>query len=313
MPDSNITASTSGETMVEFKYRRECPKFTGEDDDYKDWKEQVLDWLEVSGDNVKCPGIEIRMSLNGKAKQLAKGIERAKLKNSGGEKIILKKLDEAYLKDTLTDNFTKMNNYFQIKRKNGESMRDYIIRYEREELECSKAIGKSMLEGEAKGYHVLAQANLSDKEKQMVLSACGKEKLEYEGVSQIMKRIFESLGKKEESDWLGAEGGSNHNYDRNIYNRNRGRGNGRGRGGRNPLDKQGKVSVCVLCGSEWHWARECHQNFLNKKKEIGLQENNQNKNERIYIGEDCKAEDETFGEIDAILDTGCKSTVCGEF
>ena len=78
-------------------------------------------------------------------------------------------------------------------------MRDFIIRYEKEELECRKAMGKNVLEGEAKGFHVLEQANLTDNQKQMVLAACGKEKLEYSVVSQIMKRIFEVLGKKGEN------------------------------------------------------------------------------------------------------------------
>ena len=185
---------------LEWKWRRECPRFSGVHAEYKGWKGQVEDWLVVCGEEVKYPGIEIRMSLKGKALEVAEGIDREELKKKEGEKIILKKLDEAYLKDTLMDNYSKMKCYFKIERESGETMRDFIIRYEKVELECKKALGKSMFEGEAKGFHVLEQAHLSESQKQMVLSACGNGKLEYEVVSQIMKRIFEGLGNKEDNE-----------------------------------------------------------------------------------------------------------------
>ena len=311
------------EEVVEWRWRRECPRFSGAQAEYKGWRGQVEDWLVVCGENVKYPGIEIRMSLKGRALEVTEGIDREKLKANSGEREILKKLDEAYLKDTLMDNYSKMKSYFKIERESGETMRDFIIRYEKVELECSKAIGRSMFQGEAKGFHVLEQANLADNQKQMVLAACGKGKLEYSTVSQIMKRIFEGLGSKEENEWLGAEGYSNMGRGRENY-RSRGRGNRvmpRGRGGKNPLNKLGKVSVCAVCKSEWHWARECPQNFINKKVEnmhIGNrprsaynQEKDDNE-EKVYVGEVSKVEEESWEEIDAILDTGCKSTVCGE-
>ena len=196
-------------------------------------------------------------------------------------------------------------------------MRDFIIRYEKEELECRKAIGKSMFEGEAKGFHVIEQAGLSDSQKQMVLAACGKEKLEYGVVSQIMKRIFEGLGSKDDNEWLGSEGYSNVGRGRESYRgRPRGRGNrGRGRDGKNPLNKDGKTSVCVLCKSEYHWARDCPQNIMNKKKEgnkLTVSQEQDKDEERVYVEEVSKVDEEPWGEIDIILDTGCKSTVCGE-
>ena len=306
---------------LEWRWRRDCPRFNGLQAEYKGWKGQVEDWLAVCGDDVKYPGIEIRMSLKGKALAVTEGIDRDELKKSVGEKAISKKLDEAYLKDTLMDNYSKMKRYFKIERESGETMRDFIIRYEKMELECRRAIGKNMFEGEAKGFHVLEQASITDNQKQMVLSACGNGKLEYGTVSQIMKRIFEGLGNKEEdgkgkeSEWLESEGYSNLWRGRENY-RSRGRGNrSRGRGGRNPLNKQGKVSVCVICNSEWHWARECPQNIINKKKEENRTMTNQEKEkdeERVYVGEISKVDEESWGEVDAILDTGCKSTVCGE-
>ena len=75
---------------------------------------------------------------------------------------------------------------------------------------------------------------------------------------------------------------------------------------KNPIGKYGNVTRCVLCRSLSHWARECPRNIQNKGPS-----DNQVKEERSYYG--CETnEDEDFGDIEAILDTGCNSTVIGE-
>ena len=175
---------------VEWRWRRECPRFSGVQAEYKGWIRQVTDWLAVCEELVKYPGIEIRLSLRGRALEVTEGLDREKLKTKEGPKEILGKLDEVYLKDTLVENYGKMKRYLKIERESGEKMRDFIIRYEKEESECSRAIRKSMFEGEAKGFHLLEQANLTENQKQMVFAACGKGKLEYSTVSQILKRTL---------------------------------------------------------------------------------------------------------------------------
>ena len=285
------------------------------------------DWLVVCGEDVKYPGIEIRLSLQGKALEVTEGIDRIALKSKGGEKVILDKLDSVYLKDTLMENYGKMKHYFKIERGSDERMSDFIVRYETAASECSKAMGKSLLEGEAKGFHVLEQANLTDNQKQMVLAALGVGKLEYESVSRIMKRIFEGLGNKDDTDWWGSETYWNKPTGRSVE-RYRSRGMGRlrwmrGRDGRNPVGREGRTTLCAICNSEWHWARDCSQNFKNKERltdqKTGLMESKHKVNqgreseqENIYIGDVQETNLESWEEVDAILDTGCKSTVCGE-
>lgn len=310
-----------GNGREEVLWRRECPRFSGVSTEYKNWKGQVEDWMVICEERVKYPGIEIRMGLKGKALAVAEEIDREVLKGATGPKIILEKLDKVYLKDTLMDNYEKMKKYFKIGRESDEKMRDYIIRYEKAESECRGAMGKPMLEGEAKGFHVLEQANLTENQKQMVLAACGNDKLEYDRVSQIMKRIFEGLGnKEEESEWWGSVNNTRDRGRMNYHDRGRGRWI-RGRDGRNPTDREGKITLCVLCSSEWHWARECPQSFQNRKrqqdyntKKMGYKTYNEKENEeeKIYIGEVGEVDVDSWNEVDAILDTGCKSTVCGE-
>ena len=166
-----------------------------------------------------------------------------------------------------------------------------------------------MLEGEAKGFHVLEQSNLSDQQKQMVIAACGQGTLEYKIVTQTMKRIFEGLGEKEEEQWLGN---TNTPVAERRFNNSRG-SRSRGRFGRNPVDNRGKVTKCVICSSEWHWAKDCPQSYRNRTdiRLVRTQEAKQG-NEDVYIGGVSNFDEEPWGEVDAILDTGCKSTVCGE-
>ena len=57
----------AGVEVKEFSLRKECPKFCGKQSEYKEWKGQVEDWLIVCEDEVKYPGIEIRLSLKGRA------------------------------------------------------------------------------------------------------------------------------------------------------------------------------------------------------------------------------------------------------
>ena len=96
----------------ELVWRRACPRFSGDKSEYKRWKGQIEDWLDVCGEEVKFPGLEIRMSLTGKALDVTEGLERAELKKETGKKLILDKLDGVFLKDELTENYAKMKGYF---------------------------------------------------------------------------------------------------------------------------------------------------------------------------------------------------------
>ena len=82
------------------------------------------------------------------------------------------------------------------------------------------------------------------------------------------------------------------------------RGNYRGRQktGTNPLNNNGFITTCSICGSRYHWKRDCRENPENKKEEP-----------RGYL---------TFATIPelvtkecmkiGIIDTGCTMTVAGE-
>ena len=89
----------------------------------------------------------------------------------------------------------------------------------------------------------------------------------------------------------------------------------------NPLDKNGKISRCVICDSKMHWAGKCPHRSNNQSVDIIGEENfdletdNEveeanivliteeiDKNE-IFVAEACKL---------AVIDTACTKTVVGE-
>ena len=70
----------------------------------------------------------------------------------------------------------------------------------------------------------------------------------------------------------------------------------------------------MICKSEGHWARDCPQNFKNKNKEYNkvVHSSTEKDEEKVFIGDISVVDEESWSDVDAILDTGCKSTVCGE-
>ena len=75
---------------------------------------------------------------------------------------------------------------------------------------------------------------------------------------------------------------------------------------KNPLDKNGEVSRCSICGSIFHWARFCPDSY-EAKEDRGT--NAEQVKETLIEG----AMDVLIGETlnMAILDSGCSKTVCG--
>jgi hypothetical protein len=215
-----------------------CPNFSGEGEEYEDWKNKVEDWLIVE-EKIKYPGLEIRMALKDEAFELCKDVDREELKEKGSEKKIFDILDVVYKKDSRVDKMEKALNLFGIEKKTEETMKEYVRRYEKCSRECSKAGGGKMDE-ELKGSHLLRQAKMSKTEVHLVLGACGKEKYEYEVVKSVLSRIFQEsdkLIKKEEKTWVVEERG-----------------------------KQGKDNKCFECGKEGHWARNCWDRNSSKKE-----------------------------------------------
>ena len=69
----------------------------------------------------------------------------------------------------------------------------------------------------------------------------------------------------------------------------------------NPLDKNGEISKCNVCGSIYHWTKQYPDSYENKTKPKG--------ESQITLLEECM--DTLIGETlsMAVIDSGCTKTV----
>ena len=283
-----------------------CPVFSGKQADYVIWRDKVEDWMHLTRHEAESHGLIIKQGLDGKAYETVMSLDRSVIRGPQGGEEVIKKLDELFVKEKVWDNYDRLLGYLHISRKKKETVRDYVARYEFLEAECRRT-GNSRLEGELKAIHILDGANLTDQECNMVISACGQDELEFEKVRKVMKRIFDKSQRiEEEESWV--EGPR-----RRDFRKDEARANYERKGERkNPVNKFGAVSKCVVCSSEFHWARECPRNVQNKTRgEPGKAQGEftGEKGERVYASRE--VEKEYWGEVEAILDTGCKSTLMG--
>ena len=301
--------NSDNESKALGKMKMACPAFNGKSGEYEEWRVKVEDWMLITEDVMKYPGIAIRMGLQGKAMDVAMGMERSVLRTKEGAEKLIEKLDSIYRKDNVLETYSKVRSYLKVERNSKEKIADYLHRYDKLADECKRATGgEGMLDGEVKGCHLLEQANVTEQQKQMILAACGRDKLEYNIIKKVMKRIFESLDREEtkEEDWWEEKG----TKEKERYNNNEKKWQG-WKTKKNPMGIGGKISRCAICGSEFHWARECPENYKNKgrgRAETGKKD----EKEQVFVGREEEDEGSYWTEVEAILDTGCNSTLCGE-
>ena len=240
-------------------------------------------------------------------------IEKDVIRGDQGGEAVLARLDEVYKKDKIWEKYGRARAFLKVERKPAESIGEYLNRYENVSREFKNAGGK-LMEDDLKAVHLMEQAKLTEFQVEMVLTGCGKDELDYETTKRVMKRIFDRLGedKSKEDNW--AEGMKSMSLGRPAQNSEERRGERK-----NPM-RYGKVSQCAICSSEYHWARQCPQNAANRSDSNNRrgpvregQEKTSEKKEgnRVFVSNE--EEKDYWSEVEGILDTGCKSSLIGQF
>ena len=301
------------EGSVRFK----CPIFKGEEKDYEDWRMKVEGWMYLTRKSVECQGLVIVQGLEGKALSVVRGLKMDTLIGKEGAKLVLAKLDEYYKKERVFQVNDAIVAFAAAERKKGESVKEFILRFEYLVDECAK-LGVTLMEGEAKGSFLMHKANITEDEKKMVMSACGMQSLDYSLVRPVMKRLFEDKDvESKDEGWYGRSSDRRMEFTR--------RENWR-RDGKNPM-RNGVVSKCVICSSEYHWANQCPKNVTNSGNFRGRRggasgqgrDSNREREasrdvpeaaEKVFMAAEC--EKEYWSDLEAILDSGCKNSVIGD-
>ena len=116
-------------------------------------------------------GLALLQALEGKPISVIRGMDIATMKGEKEAEKMLEKLD-GYYKEGVFEVNDKVVAWAECQRRQGESVKEFILRFECVNDECKK-LGIEMLQGEAKGTILMHKANITEVEKKMVMSACG--------------------------------------------------------------------------------------------------------------------------------------------
>ena len=333
------------------------PKFVS-DDDYENWKRDIEIWRELTDLPKTKQALAMHLSLNGRARIASSEISVDSLKNENGVDTLINKLDKVFLKDEGRRQFAVFHELYNLRRSPETSVNDFLVEFEH--VYYKFAAQKMILPDPVIAFMLLASCKFTDSEVQLIMSAITE--VTYDNMKSALKRIFGSdIGNKYfnketkvEPVFEAVDETNETFYGRERKNNRRpfSRVRGSWRGGRgsainrhnsnnfaqlsarrtNPVDREGKVSRCIICDSKYHWARQCPDSYENNgnnnnnsnyaNDENGKQNQDDVENEMIhlslfvgYANENNRSKkldslmEESYGC--ALLDSGCSTTVCG--
>ena len=296
------------------------PKF--DEDGYESWKNELDMWQLVTDLEKRKQALAVTLSLTGKAKEAALGINAGDLNKEEGMKTLIDTLDKVFLKEQVDCAYESYTNFDKYKKEVSMSMSDYIIEFDQRYQKTRKydmALPDAVL-----AFKLLDNASLTPQERKLALTACSE--LKYNNMKSALKRIFadgatatdgdsNQVVIKQESAFITE----NRRYRPTTYQRggfNQGqRGSfnpGFRKKGMNPTDRFGRTSRCIICQSIYHWQKDCPHKTesVNMNKELEIDECNLT----LYAQENI-SENEVFvteSQNAAVIDTACTRTVCGE-
>ena len=262
---------------------------------YERFKQELLAWREITELSKNKQGIAVALSLPDDDENKIKDkvfdqIALDELKDENGLNILIAFLDEHLGKDDLADSIEKFEDFDDFKRKDGQTIQEFIAMFDSKYRKIEK---KDMsLPSEILAFKLLKKANITKEEKLLVLTGMNFDNKAYlyeEAKSSLKKfkgdsihaRDNENVNIKLEPVYLAEnedillaagyvknytfydrrqrEGQCRYESPRNINSKNSGRK-------MNPLGKDGRALTCKACGSFRHMLPECPDSWENMRK-----------------------------------------------
>ena len=262
---------------------------------YERFKQELLAWREITEISKNKQGIAVALSLPDDDENKIKDkvfdqIALDELKDENGLNILIAFLDKHLGKDDLADSIEKFEDFDDFKRKDGQTIQEFIAMFDSKYRKIEK---KDMsLPSEILAFKLLKKANITKEEKLLVLTGMNFDNKAYlyeEAKSSLKKfkgdaihaRDNENVNIKLEPAYLvnnedillaagyvknnafydrrQREGQCRYESPRNINSKNSGRK-------MNPLGKDGRALTCKACGSFRHMLPECPDSWENMQK-----------------------------------------------
>ena len=158
---------------------------TFEKKDYCQWKKEVELWQMLTEMDKTKQGVALALSLEGKAREIAITIDKSLLTADDGVKNVLTELDKLFEKEKTYQMYEAYTKFENLRKTEAMSMLDYIVEFEQLNKKCTnlKIDTDALL-----ALKLLYNANLSEQQRQLALTACPQ--MKYETMKNVLTRIF---------------------------------------------------------------------------------------------------------------------------
>lgn len=155
---------------------------------YEQWKEDILMWTELTDIDKKKQALAIHLTLTGQAKEVANQVLTEDKKKENGVKILLDKLDEAFMKEPERRKFMAYQSFEECVRKDNMSICEFMREFD---MKYYKMKEKGMeLPDEVLAFRLVKNCELSDVQREQVMAST--KPLSFKEVRATLKRMFES-------------------------------------------------------------------------------------------------------------------------
>ena len=302
--------STEGGNSVNMGSKRLAPPRLSDDVPYKTWKNKLEMWKLVCGIDKKEQGIIVLLqSLNGckKAEKAVSNLTAELLYVDDGLNVILEKLNAVFQSEEIEDAYFTYSKFSNFKRQQNTTMNDYIVEFEN--LHYKMDSHGMKLPDKVLAFKLLDGALVSENQRQMCLTLAND--LTYVNMKGALKRIFgdkiSSRGNEYDDNMIIKQEESAFIFEQNKKIR---------KNKLNPVDKQGKLTRCIICDSKMHWMKFCPHKSSAKPVNVveTVSDNDDNDDEEVNIILMTNEYEVLINEmeINAIIDTACTKTVAGE-
>jgi len=262
----------------------------------------------------KRQALAVTLCLKGQAKAKALELKVEDLNTENGMDSLITELDKVFLWDKVDLSYTAYSDFDRYRKASKIGMADFIIEFERRYNLCVKYDMK--MPDAVLSFKLLESAYLSDKERQLALTAATD--LKFESMKSALKRIFGSSGARDLTlaslNENGFASGTAIKQEPVYYTKQMSHSHRKpmDRKGTNPVNRFGKVTRCRICNSIFHWAKDCGHREQKSENVKVTDTDEENCNIVLFARESPQEVLITESQGAALIDTACTRTVCGK-